>query len=71
MVRMEREMESLERDFKLFEDSYGSDVLKLVQARGYISKLLENRSVVRYFLQNHSEILSEFQKIVETLSLEN
>lgn len=71
MALMEREMESLEKDFKLLQDSYGSNVLKLVQARGYLSKLLANGNIVRYLLQNHSEILDEFQKIVESVSLDS
>jgi ParB-like chromosome segregation protein Spo0J len=71
MALMEREMDSLEKDFKFLEDSYGSNVLKLVQARGYLSKLLVNGNIVRYLLQNHSEILDEFQKIVESVSLDN
>ena len=71
IARMEREMENLERDFKLLEESYGSNVLKLVQAKGYIAKLLENEKVFRYISRNYMEIISEFQIIVETMSLED
>ena len=71
IARMEREMENLERDFKLLDESYGSNVLKLVQAKGYIAKLLENENVFRYFSKNYMEIISEFQIIVETMSLED
>ena len=71
IARMEREMENLERDFKLLEESYGSNVLKLVQAKGYIAKLLENEKVFRYISRNYMEIISEFQIIVEKMSLED
>ena len=34
----------LQRDLKAIEESYGNEVLNLVLARGYISKLLKQRS---------------------------
>ena len=71
MALMEKEMKSLELDFKYYEESYGTNNLKIIQARGYISKLLKNGSIVQYLLKNYSEILSEFQKIIEVSSLED
>lgn len=71
IARMEREMKNLERDFKLVKDSYGQNVLILVQARSYLSKLHNNAAVIRYLSQNYPETLSEFQKIVEATSLES
>ena len=56
---------NLEREFKLAEQSYGSDHLNLVLARGYLCKLLGNARVLRYLAQHHQEILSEFQRIAE------
>jgi len=70
MIQMEKEMETLEKDFKLIEESYGKNVLNLVLARGYIEKLLNNGKVVRFLSANHNDILDEFQKIVDTVSLE-
>jgi len=70
IARMEREMESLERDVKLIEESYGRNVLNLVLARGYLAKLLDNAKVVRYLSNHNGDVLSEFQKIVEAASLE-
>jgi ParB-like chromosome segregation protein Spo0J len=63
---MERESAGLEREFKIAEQSYGTDHLDLVLTNGYISKLLTNARVVRYLAQNQSGILAEFQKMVET-----
>ncbi len=65
MVRMEREAATLEREFRLIEQSYGADHLDYVLAKGYLAKLLENARIVRYMAQKHSEILAEFQKIAE------
>lgn len=70
MARMEREMETLSRDFRLIEESYGRSVLNLVIAVGYLKKLLDNASVVRYLSKHFREILAEFQKIVEAATLE-
>ena len=39
MARMEREMEKVQRDLKTVESRYGEDVLQLVIASGYLSKL--------------------------------
>lgn len=62
---MERESGNLEREFKIAEQSYGTDHLDLVLAKGYLGNLLGNPRVVRYLVQNHREILVEFQKIAE------
>ena len=69
IARMEKEMASLQHEIKLLEDSYGSDHLNLVLARGYLVSLLNNSKVSRYLTQNHSEILSEFQRISEAASM--
>lgn len=67
--RMEHEMESLGREFKLIEESHGKNTLNLVLVIGYVRKLLDNARVVRFLSQNHPEILAEFQKLAETKSL--
>lgn len=62
---MERESASLEREFKIAEQSYGTDHLDLVLAKGYLTKLLNNSRIVRYLAQRHQDLLAEFQKIAE------
>lgn len=69
IARMEREMESLERDFKAVESGYSENMMALTVARGYIKKLLENGKVVRYLNNNHQEILTEFEAIAATEGL--
>lgn len=63
MARMESEMASLQREYRLIEENYGADNLNLTIAKGYLSTLLGNAKVVRYLAQNHSGILTQFQKI--------
>jgi hypothetical protein len=70
MLRMEREMSNLQGQYKLVEQSYGSDMLNLVLARGYLVKMLENKSIARHLRQRQPEVLEQFQNIIETTSLE-
>ena len=62
---MERESANLDREFRIAEQSYGTDHLDLVLANGYLGKLLGNARVVRYLAQHQQEILLEFQRLVE------
>jgi ParB-like chromosome segregation protein Spo0J len=70
IARMEREMAGLEREFKAVAASYGDTVLNLVVASSYVSQLIGNPRVIRYLERHHQEILTEFQAIVATTSLE-
>lgn len=65
MAVMERETAELDREFKLIEQSYGTDHLDLVLATGYLARLIGNVRVVRYLAQHHPDLLSEFQKIAD------
>ena len=62
---MERESEALDREFRLIEQSYGTDHLDLVLAVGYVTRLLGNALVIRHLALNHPELLHEFQKLNE------
>jgi len=70
MARMEREMASLNQDFKALEASYGEDVLHLVIASGYLSRLIGNAEIERFLESRHPEILSEFRAIISAASLD-
>lgn len=63
---MERESANLEREVRLVEDSYGTDHLDLVLARGYISKLMSCDRITRYLSLHHSDYVPAFEKITET-----
>jgi len=70
MARMEREMASLQQDFKAVEATYGDDVLNLVITSGYVSKLIHNKKIERYLLQQQPEILEEFKAIISAVFLD-
>lgn len=69
IARMEREMVTLGREFKLIEESHGKTVFALTIVTAYLRKLLDSARVVRYLSQHHPEVLAEFQKIIESKSL--
>lgn len=69
MARMETEMASLQREYDLIEETYGTDVLNLTLAKTYLSTLLANGRTVGYLAKHHAEFLSQFQQIVEMQSL--
>lgn len=70
MTLMEREMETLQNDFKAVEASYGDDMLHLVVASGYLSRLVGNKAIARYLNHHHSELLEEFRAIIAATSLD-
>ena len=63
LARMEREMESLEKDFKSIENNYTDNMMSLTLARGYLKRLLENNRVLRHLRDHHSDLLTEFETI--------
>ncbi len=70
LARMEGEMEALERDILLIDESHGRNVVNLTIARGYVKKLLENAKITRYLAAKHGDILTEFRRIQEAASLD-
>jgi len=63
--RMEHEMATLGREFKVIEESHGKNVLNLVIVTGYLKKILDNARAVRFLSQKYPEILCEFQKLID------
>ena len=55
----------LDKQYKMIEQSYGSDHLELMLARGFLTNLIANGRVVRYLAKHQAEILSAFQKLVD------
>lgn len=70
MARMEREMDTLQQDVKSVESRYGDDVLHLVIASGYLSKLVGNIAIKRYMGQHHPELMAEFASIIAAGSID-
>ncbi len=69
LIRIEREMHVLEKDFRRIQDSYGRNTLNLVLAVGYLRRLLENAVLVKFLSRRYGDLLSEFEKLAEVTDL--
>jgi len=56
LANMEREMESLEKDFKAVKASFTENMMCLTCARGISKKLMDNAKVVRFLNANFFRI---------------
>jgi hypothetical protein len=63
VAKLEREMESLERDFKGIETTYTANMMSLTLARSYLRKLMANGKVVRFLKAHHADLCAEFETI--------
>jgi prepilin-type processing-associated H-X9-DG protein len=70
VAAMEKELASLEQNFLALEESHGKNTLHLVLAIAFLRKLLDNVAVSRFLLSRYCDINTEFQKLIETTSLE-
>ena len=70
MANMEREMGSLQEQYKLAEQNFSQDIFNLLLASKFLSKWLENAEIQRYLQQHYPEILTELKFIVECESLD-
>jgi hypothetical protein len=61
---LKEENEFLLRDLKSVEESYGTDVLTLTVACGYLDRLLTNPKIERYMTRYHVDILQALQKLL-------
>ena len=70
IVKLEKEMSQVQTKYKDAEQNYGSELLNLVVARGYLTKLIANPAVKSYIGRHAPEILEHFELVVNTLSME-
>lgn len=65
IMRMERELASLQTLVKSVEENYGLDNLHLTVAKGYVRSLLANAQIARWIAQHRPEYLAELHAIAE------
>ena len=70
IVKLEREMTQVQEKYKDAEKSYGSELLNLVVAKGYLTKLVANEAVRSWLDRNTPEILEQFELVIHTTSME-
>jgi hypothetical protein len=61
---LEQETDTLLREFKVVEETYGADVLTLSVCCGYVKRLLTNTRVQRYLTRRYPEILQQLQQLL-------
>jgi hypothetical protein len=70
LAKIEREMETIGQEMRTLEETHGRNVLNLVIAVGYLKTLLASANVVKYLARKYPELLSQFQKLVDSTSLD-
>ncbi len=69
--QIERETANLRARYRVIEQTYGDDVLNVVVAKGYVTKLVSNKAVESYLRKWHGELLPELLALVAMNSLED
>ena len=70
IVKLENEMSQVQTQYKDAEQNYGSDLLNLVVAKGYLTKLVGNEAVKSFISRHEPEILEQFELVVNAVSME-
>jgi len=68
--KLQKEMDQVQESYTQAEENYGSDLLNLVVAKGYLTKLLDNGAVKSYIGRHEPEILTHLELVVNTVSME-
>jgi hypothetical protein len=69
LVKLEKEMSQVQATCKGAESNYGSELLNLVVAKGYLTKLLANAAVKSYIERKEAKILSHLELVANTVSM--
>ncbi len=70
IVKLEYEMSQAQEKYKHAEENYGSELLNLVVAKGYLKKLMENDAVRKFIPRHAPEIQDQFELVLNTVSME-
>lgn len=69
VARMEKETETVEKDFNLVKEEYAQHVMNLTVARGYVKKLMGNARIQKFLSKNYPDLFGAFHDLVELESL--
>lgn len=64
IAMLQQETESLVKDLRAAEASYGTDILTLTVAAGYIERLLGNARVEKHLTKHHLDVLGALRSLV-------
>ncbi len=68
--KLQKEMDQVQESYTQAEENYGSDLLNLVVAKGYLTKLLANEAVKSYIGRHEPDILRHLELVANTVSME-
>ena len=63
IARIQKEMETVEKDYRLHQEQFGENSLHLNTAQRYVKRLLDNTRVRKFLTSRYPEILEEFQEL--------
>ena len=69
IVKLEKEMSQVHNQYTDAEQNHGSDLLNLMAAKGYMTKLLFKAAVKSYILRHETYMLAKFNLVVSTVSI--
>ncbi len=64
---LQEETDSIVRNLKDVEASYGTDILSLAVSSGYLRKLLQNRRIEKYLEKHHPDVLNALRGLLAEL----
>ncbi len=64
--RMEEEMESLQKEYKVCEQTFAGNMLQLTLFRGFLKKLLANARIERFLKNRHADLHQELAEIASS-----
>ncbi|MNH25547.1 hypothetical protein D3C79_855460 [compost metagenome] len=67
-MKMEREMERLYHDYRLVEDTLGETMLVLVVAKGYLTRILRNETILAYLQRYEPDLSRELVGIMDAVT---
>ena len=69
IVKLEKEMNQIPTQYKDADQNYGSELLNLVVAKGYLTKLLANDAAKSFIKRHEPDILDQFELVSNTVSM--
>jgi ParB-like chromosome segregation protein Spo0J len=69
IVRLERELATIQQRTRCVEENYGADNLTLTVTKTYLTKLLNRPQIASWLNENRPDYLAEFQSIADISSL--
>lgn len=67
IAMLQQETESLVRDLKAAEASYGTDILTLTVSAGYVERLLSNTRIEKHLIKHHPDVLSALRTLISEI----